>query len=117
MNNGRDGSTAEDFHKICDGKTDTVVFALSDKNKHIVGGYANKPHQTPEAEDGKSLEDPNAFIFSLDRKEKLEIKKPEEALFCHPKNCAGFGEDLRICINDAGELKGHTTLGMAYVRP
>ena len=66
---------------------------------------------------GNFKEDGNAFIFSLNRKERYDVHNPVEALFCHKDNAAGFNYDLQICAKDQYSVTGYSSLGDAYKRP
>ena len=60
----RDGFKAIDFHKKCDGKSNTVTFILSKTGK-IFGGFTDVSWDSEtDAKEGS-----NGFIFSLDNKE------------------------------------------------
>ena len=89
-----DERSSDDFHRVCDGKTDTVCLALSGKNNHIVGGYASQTYDVVPDAENPWKEDANAFVFSLDRKEKYEVIDKEKALWNTVKNAAGFNNDF-----------------------
>ena len=60
----RDGFKAIDFHKKCDGKTNTLTLVFS-KNGRIFGGFTDVSWDS----ESDAKEGSNGFIFSLDNKE------------------------------------------------
>ena len=62
----KDGSNAGAFHKKCDTKKPTITFVKTKKNRRF-GGYTEK---TWNESNGKYIIDENAFLFSIDEKEK-----------------------------------------------
>ena len=68
----RDGSYPEDFHRKCDNKGPTITLIKTNDNRKF-GGYISKDRQY-----GNRVEvyvkDKNAFIFSIDKKKKYNIK-------------------------------------------
>ena len=98
----RDGDSATNFHKKCDNKSPTITIIKTEKGR-IIGGYTTIPWIK---EDNYYIEDKNAFIFSIDSKEKYDIKSQlgkyyavyhSNSYYC---SCFGFcGDDLAVGNN------------------
>ena len=58
----RDGWTASDFHRLCDGKGPTVVLYYTSKDR-VCGSFTSVSWQS----EGGNKEDHEAFLFSLDK--------------------------------------------------
>ena len=56
----RDGMTAADFHRLCDGKTDTVC-VIKDSNGNVFGGFADKAWSMQSS----YVKSEKSFLFSL----------------------------------------------------
>ncbi len=93
----RDGFTAKAFHEKCDGKANTVTIIKTDGN-YVFGGYTSAKWNS----DGKYVNDPNAFIFSLRRNgisisQKFMVTQPQFAIAGHPGYGPRFGiDDINI---------------------
>ena len=68
----RDGSYPKDYHKKCDNQGPTLTLIKTDNNRKF-GGYISKDIQYGTS-DEKYVKDKNAFIFSIDKKKKYNIK-------------------------------------------
>lgn len=98
----RDGDSATNFHQKCDNKSPTITIIKTEKGR-IIGGYTTIPWIK---EDNYFIEDKDAFIFSIDSKEKYDIKRQlgkyyavyhNNSYFCC---CFGFhGNDLAVGNN------------------
>ena len=71
-----DGDLTQTFYNKCGGKFPTVVFVKTTKGKRF-GGYCSIGWKD---KNGGALKDINSFIFSLYKKKKYKIKKPENAI-------------------------------------
>ena len=98
----RDGDSAMNFHLKCDDKYPTICI-IKLENERIIGGYTKIPWK---AEDKPYISDESAFIFSINSKEKYDIKKElkgEYAVYHNINNyccCFGYcGDDLAIGKN------------------
>ena len=74
-----DGSTARDFHRLCDGQSPVLVLIKTVANKRF-GGYTNCSFESSTKFKGKR--DNLSFIFSLDRMRTYDIKEDENAICC-----------------------------------
>lgn len=98
----RDGDSAINFHLKCDDKCPTICI-IKLENERIIGGYTRIPWK---AEDKSYISDECAFIFSINSKEKYNLKKElkgEYAIYHDVNNyccCFGYcGDDLAIKTN------------------
>ena len=76
----RDGFTGQAFHAKCDGKGNTISIIKNNLN-NVFGGYGSSAWHSSSF----SINDPNAFIFSLRRagvsnKDKFTVKDAVYAL-------------------------------------
>ena len=86
----RDGFDAETFHRLCDGKANTVT-VIKNTNGFIFGGYTSIPWSSSRGYKADST----AFIFSLTNFSntplKLKVKSPQSAVFHHSSFGPSFG--------------------------
>jgi len=94
----RDGFDATAFHRLCDGKANTIT-VIKNTNGFIFGGFTSIPWSSS---DGLYKDDNTAFLFSLTNPSnsplKLKVKSPENAVY-HSSNCGpafGAGSDLYV---------------------
>ena len=73
LNSNIDGDSTSTFMNKCNGKCPTLVVIKTTKG-NIFGGYT-----TQQWKQGK-VKDQNAFVFSIDKKKKYNIKYPEYAI-------------------------------------
>ena len=66
----KDGDSPNAFHSLCDNKGPTIIFIKINNGKRI-GGYTSISWNSKD----EFEEDENAFLFSLDKKEKYELNK------------------------------------------
>ena len=67
----RDGDSYYDFHSKCDDFAPNISLIKLDNGK-IIGGYTTVGWKV---EDNAYISDKDAFIFSLDSREKYNLKK------------------------------------------
>jgi len=92
-----DGFSASSFHENCDNQGTTVTVILSEFDC-IFGGFTTKSW----ANHNKYTYDPEAFIFSLTHKTKLNKQKnTSRSIFCSTNYgpIFGGGSDISICDN------------------
>jgi len=98
-----DGDDIINFHSKCDNIPNTLVLIKSAENRRF-GGFTSIPWTSSEKTEYK--DDPNAFLFSLDKQRIYSYNKNGKAI-CNNK-CFGpyFGyHDIRIfqhCIENKG---------------
>ena len=68
----RDGDTYKDFHRMCDDKSPTICVMKTPKG-YIFGGYTTVIFNNPNNK-YLLLKDKNAFVFSLNKREKYKTK-------------------------------------------
>ena len=76
FNSKSDGYTIENFHNKVDNNSPTIFIIKADTNR-IFGGYTE--HKWNIKNDGHYKDD-NAFVFSLDNKQKYAVINSEEAV-------------------------------------
>jgi len=93
----RDGFDAETFHRLCDGKANTVT-VIKNTNGFIFGGFATIPWSSS----GNYEADSTAFLFSLTNPSnmplKLRVSSSQGAVY-HASNYGptfGGGNDLHV---------------------
>ena len=84
MNSKIDGDTTQAFKNKCEGKKPTYVI-IKTKKGYKFGGYTTKLWKQG------TIKDNNAFVFSLDKKRKYSILKPEYATGFSLNDCWCFG--------------------------
>ena len=97
----RDGDSCDDFHSKCNDSPNISLIQL--KDGRIIGGYTTIPWKI---ENNSYIQDKKAFIFSLDSKEKYELKKElngNKAIYHDSDSyccCYGYvGDDLAVYKN------------------
>ena len=91
-----DGDSIDTFYNKCLYKFPTVVFVKTTKGRRF-GGYCSIGWENA---NGKFKKDINNFIFSLDKKKKYKIKKPEYGIHTYSTYFAfGGGSDFYIYNN------------------
>jgi len=106
----RDGDSSKDFYSKCENSSPTISI-IKINNGRIIGGYTAIPWKL---EDNSFISDQNTFIFSLDSKEKYNLKqslKGQYAIYHSTNNlyccCFGYcGDDLAV---GNGFLKGNNS--------
>ena len=93
----RDGDDAKDFHKLCDEISPTLTLAKT-KNGNRFGGYTSAPY-TKNSE-GQAINDPNAFVFSLDKKYKYNTDKPNSSIESNKNYGPFFGSNSAFYIGN-----------------
>ena len=91
----RDGSYPKDFHEKCDNKGPTITLIQTDDN-HKFGGFISKDRQYGNREE-VYVKDKKAFIFSINKKTKYNIKGENINAFTYSSirgpnftSCLGF---------------------------
>ena len=114
----RDGFDSQAFHSKCDGKGNTITIIKKSFN-FIFGGYASSAWNSY----GNSINDPNAFLFSLRRagvsfKYRFTIKQTEHALYGNSNYGPIFGgNDICICNQSDTNKGSFCNFGHSYNLP
>ena len=100
----RDGSYPKDYHKKCDNQGPTLTLIKTDNNRKF-GGYVSKDRQYG-TRDEVFVKDKNAFIFSINKKTKYNIKDENTDAFSNssirgPNFTASLGF---YCNEDSGNM-------------
>ena len=92
----RDGDSPLIFHKKVDGIKNTVTVILTDKG-YRCGGFVTKEWNTSK-EFNKN--DPNSFLFSLERREKYMISMEGSTNYNHPNYGPTFGKGFDLVVGE-----------------
>ena len=95
MNSNRDGDSTKSFMNKCNGKCPTLA-VIKTTNGYVFGGYTTQMWKQGEVKDN------NAFVFSIDKKRKYNIKQPEYAIYYGINSWWGFGpynNAIVVCEN------------------
>lgn len=100
----RDGSYPRDYHKKCDNQGPTLTLIKTDNNRKF-GGYVSKDREYG-TNDEKYVKDKNAFIFSIDKKKKYNIKDENTDAFSNSSiRGPNFTVNLGFYLNvDSGNM-------------
>ena len=113
----RDGFEAEKFHSKCDNINNTVTVIMNDIG-YVFGGYTSVTWNSR----CFSVEDSNAYIFSLRRYhksngQKFMIKYPKYAINACTIYGPSFSDDIVIADKSNKKLKNYSNFGYAYDLP
>jgi hypothetical protein len=126
----RDGFSAWEFHRRCDGHTNTLIVIL-DTKRNIVGGFTRVKWES-RVYNGKYGDHDNrwkvddslkSFLFTLKnphnipgRKFALMAQKKDVAIYCNSECGPGFGGGRDIAVEDNCNANtcSFTSLGDAY---
>jgi hypothetical protein len=115
----RDGFGAGEFHKRCDGHTNTLTVIL-DRRGNIFGGFTPVKWEPSKKEKYKADPSLKSFIFTLKNPHNvpprifmLKAEKKDSAIICHSE----LGPDFRdITVSDSCDqnLRSFTSRGINY---
>ena len=106
-----DGDSTQTFYNKCSYKFPTVVFVKTTKGRRF-GGYCSIGWENA---NGNYKKDINNFIFSLDKKKKYKIKKPEYGICTSSDYFAfGGGSDFVIYNNCTSNNSSNNNNGGTY---
>ena len=92
MNSNINGDSTKTFMDKCNGKCPTLA-VIKTTNGYVFGGYTTQMWR-----DGGFVKDNNAFVFSIDKKRKYKIKKPENAIRLKLISCWIFGSGYNTIV-------------------
>jgi len=99
-----DGDGGLNFHSRCDNIPNTLVLIKSAGNRRF-GGFTSAQWSSPSS--GEYKDDPNAFLFSLDKQKIYSYKKNGKAIY-NRKDCGPiFGNGCDIWIGQHGIQEKH----------
>ena len=96
----KDGGDPDNFHKLCDGISNTLVLYKSAGNRRF-GGFTSQSWKSQ----GERIPDKNCFLFSLDKK-KIYHSNKFEIPFWHNKGPTFCIQSLYIIQLYGNALKG-----------
>ena len=99
-----DGDGAINFHSRCDNIPNTLVLIKSAGNRRF-GGFTSAQWSSPSS--GEYKDDPNAFLFSLDKQKIYSYKKDGYAICNYKDRGPTFGHGHEICIGQHGIQEKH----------
>ena len=99
-----DGDGAINFHSRCDNIPNTLVLIKSAGNRRF-GGFTSA--QWSSSSSGEFKDDPNAFLFSLDKQKIYSYKKDGKAIFNFKGYGPTFGAGHAIWIHHHGIQEKH----------
>jgi hypothetical protein len=125
----RDGFTAQEFHRRCDGHANTLTLIL-DTDGNVFGGFTPVEWESssPRQEYGYTTGDDSlrSFLFTLrnphgvpPRKFALKKERKESAIYCYSRCCAGFGYynyygcEIRVS-NNCNNRNNYTHIGTRW---
>jgi hypothetical protein len=112
----RDGFTARQFHRRCDGRANTLTL-ISDTKGNIFGGFTPVKWESASwtHKDDDSL---RSFLFTLrnpygvpPRKFALKEETKDYAIYCHSAWCAAFGSCIGVSDNCNAHRDSWTHIG------
>ena len=111
-----DGDGAINFHSRCDNIPNTLVLIKSEGNRRF-GGFTTSQWSSPS--NGEWKDDPNAFLFSLDKQKIYSYKKNGKAIRNYKDYGPCFGGACDIGIVQHGIQEKHlqtseSTSGCSY---
>jgi hypothetical protein len=99
----RDGITAQEFHRRCDGRADTLTL-VSDTDGNVFGGFT--PVEWESGAKWKGDDSLRSFFFTRrnphgvpPRKFTLRAGKRQCAIVCSSPYCAAFGDSIDVHYN------------------
>ena len=93
----RDGDDVKDFHKLCDEISPTLTLCKA-KNGNRFGGYTSVA-LTKNSSDN-NIYDPNAFVFTIDKKYKYNTNNPSYAVRSNSSRGPCFGDSCPFYIGN-----------------
>lgn len=100
---------------MADNKGPTITIIRNKANGRIAGGYTALPWTTRNGYIG----DPEAYLFSVDKKEKYTTKNTGHSLFDHVSYgpTFGHGHDIHVANVPQSNANSYANLGTGYDLP
>jgi hypothetical protein len=114
----RDGFTAHEFHRRCDGRANTLTL-ISDTDGNVFGGFTPVKWES-DSWKFKCDDSLRSFLFTLrnphgvpPRKLALKAEKKQFAIRCNSTYCAtfGYGYDIYVANNCNTNRSSYTRIG------
>jgi len=102
----KDGFKAEDFHKKCDGHSNTITI-IKVKDGDIIGGYLSVPWESSWS--GKYVKDDKTFLFSITKNKIYKIKEDQKDYAIYMRNEYGptFGGSKNNTLHISNECNNY----------
>ena len=100
----RDGWRVKDFHAKCDAKGTTVTL-IKCKSGRVCGGFTRVPWSSPSFT-GCFKYDPQAFVFSVDYRNRFAPKDSLQAVWHHHACGPNFGGGALRVFKDPMDMDG-----------
>eukprot|EP00347_Sterkiella_histriomuscorum_P017782 403348014 len=113
----KQGFHASKFHELCDNQGPTVSFIMSEAGQ-VFGGYTSISFSSPQY--FKYIEDPQAFLFQLNKRSVHVQKRKQDCAVQHSKDrlmVFGHGQDLSIFDQSNQNFDSFSNLGGTYDLP
>ena len=107
-----DGDGALNFHSRCDNIPNTLVLIKSAGNRRF-GGFTSAQWSSSSSS-GEYKDDPNAFLFSLDKQKIYSYKKDGKAIYNRKDLGPSFGNGFTIRIYQHGIQEKHLYTNESY---
>jgi len=101
-----DGDGTLNFHSRCDNIPNTLVLFKSAGNRRF-GGFTSAQWSSSSSSSGEYKDDPNAFLFSLDKQKIYSYKKDGHAIYNCKDRGPTFGNGCDIWIGQHGIQEKH----------
>jgi len=109
----RDGFDAAAFHRLCDGKANTVTF-IKNTNGFIFGGFTSLPWSSS---GGVYQADKSAFLFSLTNPRntplKLNVKPAHNAIYQHSSDGPTFGAGHDLYVSSLSDKNRNSYMNLS----
>lgn len=105
----KDGKKSTNFHEFCDNKGPTICIILTEDG-YKFGGFTNLNWENKL---GYKKNDPNAFLFSLNKQKKYECNC-EYVIYCNPEASVVFGNGHDICISNNWDEKTYSNFPFSF---
>ena len=111
LNSNIDGDSTSTFMDKCNAKYPTLAIIKTTKG-NIFGGYTTQLWKQGE------VQDKNAFVFSIDKKKKYNIKEPEHAIgFSDRYWLFGYSSNAIVCYNNCTKANNNYVDNKTYDIP
>lgn len=86
----KEGDSSLKFHKNCDNKNNTICLFKTKQGRRF-GGFTSQKWNSA---NGEYIQDPKAFLFSLDKKQIYPKQNKNNSIFCSANCGPCFGSEL-----------------------
>ena len=95
----KNGDDKENFHKYCDNVGPSLLIIKTESN-YIFGGFTKKNWELVKDNEYRHEEDNNAFLFSLNNRDRIKVKNSKRAIVNNGNYgpIFGSGNAYEICL-------------------